>query len=232
MWMVRHRRAPAVEHGGGANAGAEVLGVGGDGEQRLGRGAEQEVVDNRLVLVGDRSDLGRQGEDQVEIADRQQIGLAGGEPVPRRRALALGTMAVATRVVGNSLVAAVFAALDMAAEDGRAAVLDGRHHLELAEADVPGIGLAPGGAVAMEDVCALQFLAAHGRRLFPGSGPSFGRLPEPVEPAGYGADRGVGDAGVTGRGVELGVAEQHLDDAGCRYPVRADAWRSCAARYA
>src|SRR5438270_8820065 len=36
---------------------------------------------------------------------------------------------------------------------------------------------------------------------------------EPVERADHGADRGVSDAGVKGRGVELGVAEQHLDDA-------------------
>src|SRR5215207_4850867 len=98
MRMVGHRRAPAVEHGGGADAGAEVLGIGGDGEQRLGCGAEQQVVDHRLVLVGDRSDLGGQGEDQVEVANRQQIGLAGVEPVLRRRTLALGAMAVATRV--------------------------------------------------------------------------------------------------------------------------------------
>src|SRR5262249_59257298 len=35
---------------------------------------------------------------------------------------------------------------------------------------------------------------------------------EPVERAGDAADRGVGDAGVTGGGVELGMAEQHLDD--------------------
>ena len=53
-------------------------------------------------------------------------------------------------------MAAVLAALDMTAEDGRAAVLDGRHHLELAEAEVPGIGLAPGIAMAVEDVCDLQ----------------------------------------------------------------------------
>jgi hypothetical protein len=109
-------------------------------------------------------------------------------------------MAVATRVVCDPAVIAVLAALDMAAEDGRAAVLDSRHHLELAEAEMPGIGFAPGGAMAMEDVCDLQFLAAHGRRLFPGAQPSFGRLPEPVERAGYGADRGVGDTSVAGGG--------------------------------
>ena len=33
------------------------------------------------------------------------------------------------RVVGNPTVAAILTALDMTAEGGRAAVLDGRHHL-------------------------------------------------------------------------------------------------------
>jgi len=44
-----------------------------------------------------------------EVADWQQIGLAGGEPVLCCRALALRTTAVATRVVGNPVVAAVLA---------------------------------------------------------------------------------------------------------------------------
>src|SRR6202040_1035517 len=120
--------------------------------------------DYRLVLVGDRGDLGRQREDQVEVADRQQIGLAGGKPVPRSRALALGAMPVAAGVVGDPAVAALRAALDMTAEGGRAAALDSRHHLELAEADMPGIGLAPGGPMAVKDVCDLQPRAAHRRR--------------------------------------------------------------------
>jgi hypothetical protein len=114
-----------VEHGGDADLGAQMLGIGSDGEQRLGRSAEQQVVDHRLVLVGDWSNLGGQREDQMEIADRQQIGLAGGEPVLRRRALALGTVAIATGVVGDPAVAAIFTALDMAAEGGRTAALDG-----------------------------------------------------------------------------------------------------------
>jgi hypothetical protein len=114
-----------VEHGGDADAGAEMLWIGGEGEQCLGRRAEQQIVDHRLVLVGNRGDLGWQGEDQMEIADRQQIGLAGGEPVLRRGALALGTMAITARVVGDPAVAAILAALEVAAERGRAAALDG-----------------------------------------------------------------------------------------------------------
>ena len=75
-----HRRAPCVEHGGDADAGAEMPGIGGDGEQRLGRGLEQQVVDHRLVVPGDPGDRGRQGEDEVEVADLEQFGLAVGQP--------------------------------------------------------------------------------------------------------------------------------------------------------
>ena len=160
-----HRRAPGVEHGGDADAGAEMLGIGGDREQRLGGGPEQQVVDHRLVLIGDVGDLGRQREDDVEVADRQQIGLARGEPVPRRRALALGAVPVAAAVVGDAAVAAVLARLDMAAERCGAAGLDRRHHLQLAEAQMTGMGRAPGGAMAMEDVGDLQRRAAHRRRV-------------------------------------------------------------------
>src|SRR4051794_32376418 len=124
MRVVGHCRAPGVEYGSGADAGAEVLGIGGDGEPRLGRGAGQQGVDDRLVLISDRGECGRQREDEVEIADWQQIGLAGGEPVPRRRALTLRAVTVATGVVRDAAVAAVLAMLDMAAERGRAALLD------------------------------------------------------------------------------------------------------------
>ena len=92
----------------------------------------------------------------MEIADRQQIGLARGKPVPCRRALALGAMAVAARVVSDAAVAAILATLDMSAERGRAALLDCRHHLELTQAHMPGIGSTPVGSMAMKDVCDLQ----------------------------------------------------------------------------
>src|SRR5438132_5210258 len=46
-----------------------------------------------------------------------------------------------------------------------------------------------------------------------GSRPPRGERREPVERTGHTTDRGGGDAGVKRRGVELGVTEQHLDDA-------------------
>ncbi len=72
------RRAPGVQHGGEADLGAEVLRIGGDGDQGLGGGLEQDGVDLGLVVVGDVGDRLRQGEDEVEVRHRQQLRLALG----------------------------------------------------------------------------------------------------------------------------------------------------------
>ncbi|SDK05612.1 hypothetical protein SAMN05216338_108314 [Bradyrhizobium sp. Rc2d] len=48
--MVLQGLAPGMEDGGHAELGAKMLGVGRDGGERLGRGAEQDGVDHRLVL--------------------------------------------------------------------------------------------------------------------------------------------------------------------------------------
>ena len=93
--MVGQRRAPGVQHGGEADAGAEMLGVGGDRGQRLRGRREQEVVDGRLVVERDGADRGRQGEDDVIVGNRQELRLAVFEPSPRRGRLALRAVAVA-----------------------------------------------------------------------------------------------------------------------------------------
>src|SRR5277367_2859969 len=51
---------------------------------------------------------------------------------------------------------AVFAACDMAAERRRAAVLDRRHHFQLAKAHMAGVGLTPSRAMVAEDIRDLQ----------------------------------------------------------------------------
>src|SRR5882724_10097794 len=97
----------------------------------------------------------------MKVRYRQQIGLARGEPFLGGRALTLRTMAITTAVVSDDRVRAVFAARHMAAERRRAAALDGRHHLHLVEADVPGIGSAPCRPVVAEDIRNLQRWTGH-----------------------------------------------------------------------
>ena len=167
MRMVGHGRAPGVEHGGQADARAQMLRIGGDGLQRLGGGLEQEVVDHGLVLEGDGGDLPWQGEDDVIVGDRQQAGLPLGEPGLGRLALALGAVAVAAGVVGDRQMGAVVAARDMAAHLGGAAGFDGRHDLELIKAQASGVGGAEGLAMGAQDVGHLQGWPRHVSRLRP-----------------------------------------------------------------
>jgi hypothetical protein len=72
----------------------EMPGVGGDRDQRLGRGLEQDAVDRGLVVVGNFGDPRRQSEDDVLVGHGQQLGLGIGQPFPRCRSLALRAVAV------------------------------------------------------------------------------------------------------------------------------------------
>ena len=223
-----HGRAPGVEHSGDADPGAEMLGIGGDGQQRFGRCLEQCIIDPRLVLVCDVGDRGRQGEDEVEVGHGQEIGFSLRQPVPRGGALTLRAVAVAAGVVGDLAVAAVLTSRDVAAERRGPAAHDRRHHLELAEAHMPRIGPAPGGAVAIEDVGDLEPRAAHGRRVRP-----------PLAASPRRATR-AGRAGSSPRGswwwrpgcrapwCRAWRAPTGPGSPGCRCSARAGGWRSCA----
>ena len=168
--MVGERGAPAVQDREDTDAGAEVFGIGRDGEHGLGRSLEQDAVDCGLVLVGDIGDLSRQREHDVEVGHRQELSLALGQPLARGRSLALRTVPIATGVVADLRVTAalVLAACDMAAELCRAAALDRRHHLELLEADMAGIGLTPCRSMAAENIRDLQLRTGHCRGRYAG----------------------------------------------------------------
>jgi hypothetical protein len=73
MRMMGRRRTPGVEHGGEADARAEVLRVGGDGGERLGGGPEHEVIDGGLLLERNLADRRRQGDDDMKVGDRQEF---------------------------------------------------------------------------------------------------------------------------------------------------------------
>lgn len=93
--MVRERLTPRVQD----HLGSKVLLVGGDRAGRLGRRLEQDGVDDRLVLIGDRPKRRWQREHHVEIPNRQQIGLPCFEPFMRGAGLALRAVPVAAAVV-------------------------------------------------------------------------------------------------------------------------------------
>src|ERR1017187_9297798 len=150
-----------MEHRREADPDAQALGIGRDRQHRLGRNLEQKIVDDGFVLVSGGPDLPRQREHHVEVRDAQQFGLALLHPCERLRALALGTMPVAAAIIGDLRVRTVIATRDMTAEGRRAAVLDRRHYLRLAEAHMAGIGFAPRRSMATEDIGDLKGWTRH-----------------------------------------------------------------------
>src|SRR5262245_44008575 len=99
--MVGHSGPPGVQDACDADFGAQMFGVGGNGEHGVGGGLEEEIIDYGLVLVGDGADLGGQREDDVKIGDLEQLGLALLHPGKCLTALALWTVTVATAAVGD-----------------------------------------------------------------------------------------------------------------------------------
>ena len=103
----------------------EVPGIGGHLGNRLAGRFEQQAIHQPLVLQRQGRDLRGQREDEVEVRDRQELGLPPREPFGPRHRLALRTMPIATRVVGDLLVVAVVAGRDVSAQRGGAAGADG-----------------------------------------------------------------------------------------------------------
>ena len=73
--------SPGVEHAEEAGRHAQTLRIGGNGEQRFGGGAEEDVVDDILVVEGNGGDGLGQSEDHVEVFGGQPFGLPLLEPL-------------------------------------------------------------------------------------------------------------------------------------------------------
>jgi hypothetical protein len=84
-----------MQHERCAGLRAQVPGIGSDGTQGFGGDIEQQAVDHRLLVPGDRADWRGQREDHVVVLHWQQIGLTRLEPPACGARLALRAMAVA-----------------------------------------------------------------------------------------------------------------------------------------
>ena len=64
---------PGVEHTEEADFGAEMLGITSDFEEGFGAGLQQQMVQDFLVLQGERGQLMGQGEDNMDVARREKL---------------------------------------------------------------------------------------------------------------------------------------------------------------
>ena len=124
MQVLGEGLAPGVQHEGGGDLAAGPSRVAAELAQRGRCGGEQQFIDCARIALGERVELVRQGEDEVEVGHRQELGAPSGEPAFLRQRLALGAVAVAAGVVDVVGLAAVIAAADLTPQGGGAAALD------------------------------------------------------------------------------------------------------------
>ena len=94
MGMMLKILAPGVEHTQEADLRTEMLGIGRYLQQGRGAGAEQEVVDDLLVLQSQPREFVRQREHDMHVADRQQFLAAFRQPLVAGVGLTLRAMPI------------------------------------------------------------------------------------------------------------------------------------------
>src|SRR5450432_1177613 len=152
-----------MKNGEESDFGAEMFGIAGNALKSGGAGLKHQVVDDLLVLKGEAVQLRRDGEDDVEVRNRQQFGLAPLQPFRPCQILTFWAVAVAAGVVANALMLAVAALFFVPAQGRGAAAFDGSHQAVLMREQ--SIVRAVSWPVAAEDVGHFEGGAAHGAGL-------------------------------------------------------------------
>lgn len=123
-------------------------------------GVEEPRVQTGTMPIRQRQERVREREDDVDIRHVEEVPLACGEPALARLSLALRTMTIATRVVGDGPMPAGVTPIEMAPERGRATARDGAEHRSLLHAQ-PRMLLDEGVTLRVEDIGHLHRRPAH-----------------------------------------------------------------------
>ena len=154
--MMLQLLIPGVEDAEESDFGAEMLGVGGDVDQRLGAATEQQPVDHFLVLQGQRRQLVGQRKHDMSVRRGEQLGATRGQPAVARLALAPRTVPVAARVIRDGAMTAAGALVQMAAHRGGAAPLDGYEYFQMQPGEPGGSPVHESAAGGGYDIGQLQ----------------------------------------------------------------------------
>ncbi len=93
---------PGVEHTEEADLRAEMFGIASDFEEGCSTGLQQEMVQDLLVLQGERRQFMRQGKDNMDVARGEEFLTTRLEPTVAGAGLTLRAVPVAAAVVRDS----------------------------------------------------------------------------------------------------------------------------------
>ena len=157
-----------MENAEDADLGPEMPRVRRDLAERRRARLEEPGVETRAIPIAQRQQRMRQREDDVHIRHVEQVPLAGGEPALARLRLALRTVPIATRVIGDGLMPAGVTPIEMAPERGGPTARDRAEHRSLLHAQ-PRMLLDEGVTLRVEDIGHLHGGPAHDGRVFAGA---------------------------------------------------------------
>jgi len=120
--------SPGMEHAKKPDLCSQMLRVAGEFEQRLCAGPEEQIVKQPLVLQSESREFVRQGEDDVEVRNWQQLSRPRSHPSGTCVPLASWAVPVPARVVRDGLMTAARALITMAAQGRSATSNDGIEH--------------------------------------------------------------------------------------------------------
>ena len=163
--MMLEALSPGVQDHQSANRRAQAFRVGRDLQQRRRRGPKQEVVDDALVGERETRERLRHREDDVHVADRQELLLPRGHPGVAGGGEALGTMPIPTAVVREGRLRALVAAIAVPAECRRSTLGDGPEDAPMLPGHPGAVRLQKTIAVLAHDVGHLEGWPRH-RRCF------------------------------------------------------------------
>src|SRR5689334_8498118 len=155
---------PTVQDAEEADLGPQPLRVGSYFEQSVGGCAEQQTVDDLLIVQREPGQLMRQREDHVEVADRKTFLRPFGEPQVARMGEALRAMPRPARVIRDvGAIAASGTTVDVTAQRSRPAMLDGVKDSQMLVGQPRTVVLDEGFPVLSNDIRHLEGWRIHDR---------------------------------------------------------------------
>ena len=162
MGMEPELLIPSMQHGEEAQFRAEMSRIASDFEKCFRTGAEQQTVEDFLVLQSQCCELRRKCEDHMDVARREKFSLTCGDPAFPSRSLTLRAMPISAGVVrdGGAMPAAG-ALIEMTAECGGATARNGQQHFDVLPAEPLAISFDEGSSRAADEIGHLEGRPAH-----------------------------------------------------------------------
>src|SRR5882724_9423945 len=153
MGMEPELLIPGMQHGEEAQFRAEVPRIASDFEKCFCTGAEQQIVNDFLVLQSQCGELRRKCEDHMDVARREKFSLTCGDPAFPSRGLTLRAMPISAGVVrdGGAMPAAC----------GGATARNGQQHFDVLPAEPLAISFDEGSSRAADEIGHLEGRPAH-----------------------------------------------------------------------